>query len=220
MVNVSDIYKSYGKNRILSGASLTAKPGELVALVGKNGCGKSTLLQIMAGTMKADSGMISYFERSDRKIFEKFTGFVPQNDPLLEDLSVYDNLRFWAAGKEIDTEYLKLFELEDLLKVKVSTLSGGMKRRLSIACSLERKPPVMLMDEPSSALDFYYQESIHSWMLDFKKRNGIIIFSTHNETEILISDVVYIFEDGILKRIEKENINMNDIRNSFLISDK
>ena len=224
MVKANDLYKSYGKNEVLKGASLEASPGSITALVGRNGCGKSTMLQILAGTLKADKSSISFFgndANKDKSYFSKYVGYVPQEDPLFEELSVSDNLKFWAAGsKNIDKSIIDRFELTDLLKTKVSNLSGGMKRRLTIACTLQRTPPVLLLDEPTSSLDLYYQESISNIMKEFVSHGGTIIMSTHNEREILLSDVIYLFEDGTTKRISKDDINMNDIRKSFLIQNK
>jgi ABC-2 type transport system ATP-binding protein len=224
MVKAKDLYKSYGKNEVLKGASIEASPGSITALVGRNGCGKSTMLQILAGTLKADKSDISYFGNDvikDKSYFAKYVGYVPQDDPLFEELSVSDNLKFWAAGsKNIDKSIIDRFELTDLLKTKVSNLSGGMKRRLTIACTLQRTTPVLLLDEPTSSLDLYYQESISKIMKEFVSHGGTIIMSTHNEREILLSDVIYLFEDGTTRRISKDDINMNDIRKSFLIQNK
>ncbi|MBP5309448.1 MAG: ABC transporter ATP-binding protein [Lachnospiraceae bacterium] len=224
MVKAEDLYKSYGKNEVLKGASLEASPGTITALVGRNGCGKSTMLQILAGTLKADKSSIVFFGNDtskDKSYFSKYIGYVPQDDPLFEELSVSDNLKFWAAGsKSIDKSIVDRFELKDLLKTRVSDLSGGMKRRLTIACTLQRTPPVLLLDEPTSSLDLYYQESISNIMKDFVSHGGTIIMSTHNEREIMISDVVYLFENGKTTRISKEDLDMNDIRKSFLIQDK
>ena len=224
MVKAKDLYKSYGKNEVLKGASIEASPGTITALVGRNGCGKSTMLQILAGTLKADKSSICFFGNDvskDKSVFSKYVGYVPQDDPLFEELSVSDNLQFWAAGsKNVDKSIIDKFELKELLKTKVRDLSGGMKRRLTIACTLQRTPPVLLLDEPTSSLDLYYQESISNIMKDFVSHGGTIIMSTHNEHEIVLSDVIYLFEDGKTTRILKDTLDMNDIRRSFLIQDK
>ena len=200
MLKAENIYKSYGKKEVLKGAGITVAPGQIAALVGKNGCGKSTLIQILSGTLKPDRDENTFFGKnplSDKRLFAKFIGYVPQDNPLFEELTVKDNLRFWAGGlKDTDRGVLKNFELEDIMKNKVSELSGGMKRRLAIACVIQRKPPIVILDEPTSSLDLFYQETIRAWMKDYAAHNGTVILSTHYEQEIECADSVWIFNDG------------------------
>ena len=77
------------------------------------------------------------------------------------------------------------------MKMPVQKLSGGMKRRLSIACALAKWPPILLLDEPTTALDLYYKDRIQSWIREYKKMNGIVIMTTHDEKEIMESDNVW-----------------------------
>lgn len=210
MIQLSQIRKRYGKKKILEDISFQANPGEAVAIVGKNGCGKSTLLQIMAGILKADSGSINYFNhsaRGNRKVFRQFCGYVPQENPLIEELSVEDNLRLWGGGKDSHTlELVTRFELGQMLKTPVEKLSGGMKRRLSIACALLQSPPILLLDEPTAALDIYYQNSIQHWMEEYREKKGIIVMTTHDEQEILWADRCLLLGKGRIEEVfEKEN---------------
>ena len=104
MIEVSHIKKKYGKKQILTDISFQVECGECVAVVGKNGCGKSTLLQIMAGILRADGGSIRYFGQDtgkDKKAFRKYCGYVPQDNPLMEELTVKDNLKLWERGKTL-----------------------------------------------------------------------------------------------------------------------
>lgn len=223
MLVVSGITKKYGRSQILKDVSLSVKAGEIVAIIGKNGCGKSTLLKIIAGVLKPDSGNITYYNRDalkDNKVFSKFAGYVPQDNPLMEELTVKDNLLFWSMSKDIDKDVLEEFDLEEILNKKVSSLSGGMKRRLSIATTVINRPPVLILDEPTSSLDLYYQKCIMDALLDIKKKDGMVLMSTHNESEILMADRVYVFDDGGLTGYDKSQLNLNEIRSRFLISDK
>lgn len=219
MVLAKDIYKKYGKHEVLKGASIEAVSGDIIALAGKNGCGKSTFLQILAGTMKSDKGDISFYGKEaikDRHNFLKYVAYIPQDDPLFFNLTVKDNLDFWAGGiKDPDKSVIETFELTDLLKTKVSKLSGGMKRRLSIACMVQRKNPIVLLDEPTSSLDPYFQKSITDWMISHKEHGGTIIFSTHHEHEMLLADKVCFFNDGKIESIPKENMSIDVIRGRF-----
>ena len=108
-IEVRDIHKSYRRCEVLRGASFYAEHGECIGIVGANGCGKSTLLGILSGSSKAESGHIFYDNHDamkERGTFLRYTGFVPQDNPLLSHLSVYDNLRFWycETGRRIDDD--------------------------------------------------------------------------------------------------------------------
>ena len=223
MVRVSNISFKYGKKDIFNNASIEAMPGQIVASVGKNGCGKSTLLKIMAGILKPAGGEIEFWGGNalkKKKLFEKYIGYVPQENPLLEELTVSDNLKFWAGGKrKVNMDIVQEFELSDILDKKVKDLSGGMKRRLAIACVIQRMRPCVILDEPTSALDIYYQHSIAQILKEHIKRNGIIIMSTHNENEIMMADVVYVIADGCTSRLEKNDVNINEIRNMFFVNE-
>ncbi|MGN1314293.1 MAG: heme ABC exporter ATP-binding protein CcmA [Lachnospiraceae bacterium] len=203
MIQVSQVKKNYGKKRILEEISFQVCAGEAAAIVGRNGCGKSTLLQVLAGIEKADGGSISYFTHpvsEDRRAFKRFCGYVPQENPLMEELSVRDNIRLWGGGKEPRTkEIISRFELGELLKTPVEKLSGGMKRRLAIACALFHAPPILLLDEPTAALDYYYRDSIREWMEEYRNGGGIIVMATHDEKEISWADKCLLMEKGRLK---------------------
>lgn len=216
MIEVSHIKKKYGKKQILQDISFRVECGECVAVVGRNGCGKSTLLQIMAGILKADGGSIRYFGQDtgkNKKAFRKYCGYVPQENPLMEELSVKDNLKLWGAGKNAASEkVIRQFQLEEILSVPVEKLSGGMKRRLSIACALLGWPPVLLLDEPTTALDIYYQENVRQWMGEYRKMNGIIVMTTHEEQEILMADRCLVMNDGKMLELVEDDICMQKIR--------
>ena len=181
MIEVTQIRKSYGKKKVLSDITFQVKPGECVAIAGKNGCGKSTLMQIMAGILKPDGGELCYF--------------------------VQDNLKLWGGSHNANTkELVAQFQVEDLLQTEVSKLSGGMKRRLSIACALVENPPFLLMDEPTTALDLYYKESIHQWMKTYQQKNGIILMTTHDESEIRNADRCLFMDEGKVQELDAEDI--------------
>jgi ABC-2 type transport system ATP-binding protein len=207
MIEVSHIQKKYGKKQILTDISFTAAPGECIALVGRNGCGKSTLLKILAGVMDPDGGEIVYYGKNTIRGRREFCGYLPQENPLMEELSVRDNLRLWEGKHRTAMEtVIAQFGLSDILKQKVKTLSGGMKRRLSIACALMKMPAVMIMDEPTTALDLYYKESIQVWMQQYLKGNGIVVMTTHDEGEIAQSDRCLLMKDGVLSEVDKTEV--------------
>lgn len=216
MIEVFQIRKNYGKKQVLKDISFQAKSGECVAIIGSNGCGKSTLLQILAGVMKADSGTVKYFSQTagnDKNIYQKFCGYVPQENPLIEELTVKDNLRLWNGKKAVFHEdFLRQFQLQELLNTPVWKLSGGMKRRLSIACAFQNHPPILLLDEPTTALDLYYKSEIQDWLLKFRRMNGIIVMTTHDEREIMSADRCLLMKNGILTELNKEELSISTIK--------
>ncbi len=210
MVEVRDIRKSYGRKLVLDGVGFSAGPGEQIALVGRNGCGKSTLMQIMAGLIKADSGTVSYFGKDtlSGRGFSHTVGYLPQENPLIEELSVADNISLWSGVRvKPEDEVVKMFHLKDMLRDPVYKLSGGMKRRVAIACACVHMPPVMLMDEPTAALDIYYRLEVRKWMKQYREMNGTIITVTHDSDEMSDSTRCLLIEDGIIKEYEEEKKN-------------
>jgi ABC-2 type transport system ATP-binding protein len=202
MLEVRDITRAYGKNKVLKGISFDAAPGDQIAIIGRNGSGKSTFLRILAGIDKPAEGTITFWgHRADKEksVFRQFTGYLPQDNPLLDELNVQDNISLWSGrGGSPSEELIREFFLDDILKKKVSQLSGGMKRRVAIACACVGNPPVLIMDEPTAALDIYYKKEIRTWMKNFRQGNGIIVVATHDELEMNDSTKVFSMENGVL----------------------
>lgn len=216
MIELEQISKKYGKKQILSNVSFQVNCGECVAIVGENGCGKSTLLQIMAGILKPDSGKVLYFANDvlrNKKLLKKYCGYVPQENPLMEELTVKDNLLLWGWNpKQPNAKVIEQFQLQDIMNKTVMTLSGGMKRRLSIACALIQNPPIVLLDEPTTALDIYYKESVQEWISQYLKNNGIVVMTTHEEGEIRKADRCMVMVNGGLEDVSDPSIRMQKIK--------
>ena len=161
MIEIENLTSAYGRKNVLQGVSFEAERGDCIGIVGPNGCGKSTLLSILAGVLKPSSGTIRYYGKNaleNQVVFRKMTGYVPQENPLMPELSVYDNLRLWypdkkELAKELEEGFLRILGISEFLKMPVSKLSGGMKKRVSIGIALAGMPPVLILDEPSAALD-------------------------------------------------------------------
>ena len=210
-MKVSHIRKFYRKKAVLEDVSFTARPGERIAMIGRNGCGKTTLMKILAGIIKPDAGALEYFGQNpfrQRGGFLKLCGYVPQEDPLIEELTVKDNLKLWGQKKCLsDQRLMEMFDLNPILKVQVRKLSGGMKRRVSIACAISQWPPILLMDEPTAAVDLYYKQVLWQWMEQYTALNGILILSTHEEREIRDSQRCLLLEQGQLRELKEEFIS-------------
>ena len=204
-IKIENIRKSYGKNKILDGVSFSAKNGECIGIIGGNGCGKSTLLSILALVRKADGG--SFFVSGEdilpgkaKKDKKALIGYVPQGTPLIEELSALDNLRLWYdkedLRRELEDGTLKMLGIDSFLKTPVRKMSGGMKKRLSIGCSVAKNPPILLMDEPTAALDLICKEQIREYMTGHKKKGGILILTTHDERELALCDRLFVIKNG------------------------
>lgn len=191
-IKIDKVSKKYGKQIVLNELSLDIEDGECIGLVGRNGCGKTTLLSILAGIEKPTSGRVVFADKRYR------VGYLPQVNPLLEDMSVGDNLKLWADNKRNYSMALKEYELVGIEKKRVSTLSGGMKRRLSIACALVNKPDLLIMDEPTSALDIVYKDIIHKIVQVYQKNGGTIIMVTHEMEEMQMCDHIYTIVNGAI----------------------
>jgi ABC-2 type transport system ATP-binding protein len=150
MLQMTDVTFSYGSRKILSALSLQAPPGECLVIAGPNGSGKSTLLALLAGVLTPDSGAV----RTDGRV-----GYVPQGIALFGDMTVEENLRFFAGLARSPIPSPLPFGLEARLHTRVDRLSGGTQRQVSIACALPGDPEVLLLDEPCAGLDLPYAGS-------------------------------------------------------------
>ncbi len=205
-IEVKGIAKKYKGKRVLRDINFTAEEGKCIGILGANGSGKSTLLSILAGIQRADKGQfvcddVELLHNAKRR--SQVVGYVPQGTPLIEELTAKDNLRLWydaeAMNRELEAGVLKLLGIGEFLKVPVTKMSGGMKKRLSIGCAMAAKPPILLLDEPTSALDLACKESIASYLRHYKQEGGILLLTTHDVMELSLCDEWYIIKDGVLE---------------------
>ena len=205
-IEVSGIKKAYRKKTVLREVAFSAQTGSCIGIVGSNGSGKSTLLSILAGVRRADSGSFFYdgvdLLRRPGTI-SKVLGYVPQGDPLMEELNAWDNLRMWYDRETLKNSLaggaLKMLGIGDFLKTPVHRMSGGMKKRLSIGCAVVSGPGILLLDEPSAALDPVCKERIRFYLESYKKEGGIILMVTHDAQDLELCNECYILKDGVLR---------------------
>jgi ABC-2 type transport system ATP-binding protein len=188
MLEIKNLSKAYKKKQVLKNISLSAHDGEIIGIVGANGSGKSTLLFALA----------SLFPES---------AYVPQDSVLIEELSGLDNLRLWYEKSSLKSALssespLQILGLNSLLNMTVSKMSGGMKKRLSIACALAKNSKILLLDEPGSALDIPCKEKLHEYYKKFALEGGIIILSSHDYEELSLCTRLLVLKDGFLSPYE------------------
>lgn len=204
-IEIKNIEKRYRNKQVLHDISFCAEGGNCIGILGANGSGKSTLLSILAGVLKRDAGEFLFngedLFRNNKKRAQ-LVGYVPQGTPLIEELTAKDNLLLWydsaSMKQELQTGVLKMLGIHEFLKVPVNRMSGGMKKRLSIGCAMAKRPPVMLLDEPTAALDLVCKESISEYLKLYKQSGGLLLLTTHDVTELALCDQCYIIKEGRL----------------------
>jgi ABC-2 type transport system ATP-binding protein len=189
---VEGAVKRYGDVQALAGASLSLQAGELVGLLGPNGAGKTTMINAIAGRLKLDAGAVRLFGRTlAREDRRPELGVVPQELALYPLLTARENLEAFGKLYGVTSAELKgrvdwaleWSDLEDRAREPTKKFSGGMKRRLNIACGLVHNPAIVLLDEPTVGVDPQSRERIYE-MLDALRRAGVsILLTTHHLEE-------------------------------------
>ena len=203
---IIEIKKKYGRNEVLRGASFRMQSGRCVGILGTNGCGKSTLLKILAGVLAPDGGQFLRDGQDllrDGSLRAKTVGYVPQGTPLMEELSARDNLRLWytpeAMERSLESGVLRQLGVQEFLRTTAGKLSGGMKKRLSIGCAMAKDPEILLLDEPTAALDLVCKEQILNTFDAFRSRGGALVMVSHDQWELTMCDNWLHLRDGVLQ---------------------
>ena len=204
---VKNIDYSYRNNHVLDHLDFTLPLGESIAILGANGSGKSTLLSILAGARKCKGAEMLYDGCDLLKSATKrsqLIGYVPQSDPLMPDMSVRDNLLLWFHGKKsefeaaLQTPSIQMLQLDSFLRKRVNALSGGMRKRVSLATALINDPQILIMDEPAAALDLCYKAEIRDYLQQFHRDGHTLILTTHDEEDLSIISRLYLLRGGKL----------------------
>jgi ABC-2 type transport system ATP-binding protein len=198
MLRADGLSKAYGRRRALHDVSFGAAPGELLAVIGPNGAGKTTLLQILAGALAPTAGTVSLDRRH--------VGWVPQQPAIYTKLSVRENLRLFARLERVADvagaveRMLDQTGLRERAGDPVGTLSGGNQQRVNIAVGLLGDPTVLLLDEPSAALDPRQRERLWQFVGGLACAGGTtVIYTTHNVAEAeRYADRLLVLADGEL----------------------
>jgi ABC-2 type transport system ATP-binding protein len=204
-VEIKNLFKDYGKFRALDNITLNVPEGAIYGLVGPNGAGKTTLIKTLVGTLRPTKGQVKILgldPLQDKWKLRRQIGYMPQAPALYDDLSAKRNILFFGAAQDVPdiekktNEILKFAELSNRANDLVRTFSGGMKKRVSLCCSLIHQPKIVFLDEPTAAIDPHLK--IQSWNL-FRQlaKTGVTLFiSTHLMDEALLCDKVTIIGNG------------------------
>jgi len=231
ILRVHNLDKSYGEKKVVDEISFDVKKGEILCFLGPNGAGKSTTINILCGILGYNNGEIEYNNKNVKKCmneFKKKLGVVPQDLAIYEDLSAEQNVQFFASlyglkGNNLKAKADKALEFVGLLerkKDKASTFSGGMKRRLNIACAIAHAPELLIMDEPTVGIDPQSRNHILTSIKKLSKHGMTILYTTHYMEEVEeISTRILIMDDGsIIAEGTKESLkaDISDVR-QFII---
>ena len=205
VLQVNGLRKSYGTRLAVADVSLHVRAGEVLGLLGPNGAGKSTTVSIISGLTAADAGSVTVGGAtlaSDEFAFKRRIGLVPQELALFEDLPALANIELFGAlyGLPKATlrrramDVLAMVGLTDRARDKPATFSGGMKRRLNIACALVHNPDVLLLDEPTAGVDPQSRNAIFENLELLKRQGKALVYTTHymEEAERLADRIVII----------------------------
>lgn len=195
VVEVKGLVKQFKGNTAVNGVDLCVEEGEIFGLLGPNGAGKSTTLNTVLGLLRADGGTVKLFDKDFQhhgKEIKQQVGYVPQDFAFFETLSALDNVTYWgklynlkgAELKKAVKEALEFTGLWERRKDRSKTFSGGMKRRLNIACAVVHKPKLLLMDEPTVGVDPQSRNNILESIKKLNKQGTTVIYTSHYMEEI------------------------------------
>jgi len=182
-VDVSDVSRSFGSIKALDGVTLRVRRGEIYGLLGPNGAGKTTLIRLICGLLEAQAGTVTVLgQRMPNVGVLRQIGYMTQQAALYPSISVEENVRFFAAinGSEDGVDQaLELVHLSERRGSVVSTLSGGMRQRCSLACALVHRPELLLLDEPTVGVDPQLRVQFWDYFRRLAAAGTTIIVSSH-----------------------------------------
>jgi ABC-2 type transport system ATP-binding protein len=218
IIEIEDLMKHYGEVKAVDGVSFSVEKGETFGLLGPNGAGKTTLMEILCGLRRLDKGKatINGFDltKDSRKV-RAMIGFCPQETLLYDLLNVRENLAFSASLYSLSSKLFKerlefsakVLGVGEFLNRRVQQLSGGMKRRANLACSIIHDPPIVILDEPTVGFDPTIKREFWEMIRSLKGYGKTILLSTHDMYEAdEICDRVAIMEKGKIAALDQPHI--------------
>lgn len=219
IVKVDGLVKRYGKLVALDYLSFEVKEGEIFGLLGPNGSGKTTAINCILSLLKYDKGAIEIFGNTmgpDANDIKRNIGIIMQNVAVFDELTVYENISYFCSLyvndnkkiKELTEEAIRFVSLEDYKKFYPKKLSGGLLRRLNIACGIVHKPKLIILDEPTVAVDPQSRNKILEGIKKLNEEGATIIYTTHymEEVEMLCNNIAIIDRGKVIAQGSKEEL--------------
>lgn len=210
IVEIKDVIKRYGDRIAVDNMSMNVREGEILGLLGPNGAGKTTLINSIIGITEINSGEIKIFDQvmsQNNYYVKKNIGVVPQNLAIYNEFKAYENVEYFGRlyglkGRELKDSIRQALDFTGLWERKneyPKKFSGGMQRRLNIACSIVHKPKLIIMDEPTVGIDPQSRNHILDSVVKLNEMGSTVIYTSHymEEVEVLCSRVV-IMDNGRL----------------------
>ncbi len=202
IIKVEDLIKSFKEKIVLDHFNLSLEKGDVLGLIGPNGCGKTTSIMCMLSLLKYDSGNIEIFGKKDIQNeydIKRKIGIVPQELAVFENLNVRENIDYFCSlyvsdkneRKRLVNEAIEFTGLQGYEKMLQKKLSGGLKRRLNIACGISHKPELVILDEPTVAVDAQSRKFILDGIKNLAENGSSILYTTHylDEAEYLCNKI-------------------------------
>ncbi|MEH7458400.1 ABC transporter ATP-binding protein [Bacillus sp. JJ1127] len=218
-LEIKNLTKKFGDFIAVDNMSLSIKEGEIFGLLGSNGAGKSTTINMIAGLLRSNEGEISILGKNIKKNnrFAKMNiGIVPQDIAIYEELTAYENVKFFAGlyglrGAELKArveEALQFVGLSDKHKSYPKNFSGGMKRRLNIACAIAHRPKLIIMDEPTVGIDPQSRNYILQSVRKLNEMGSTIIYTSHymEEVEEICTKIAIVDHGKVIAEGTKEQL--------------
>jgi ABC-type multidrug transport system, ATPase component len=205
MIHIENLHKSYGETVALKDITLQVNEGELFGLIGPDGAGKTTLMRILMSLLLPDGGtahLDGLDVCKDYKQVRQITGYMPGRFSLYLDLSVEENLEFFATvfDTTIEENYDLIKDIygqiEPFKKRRAGKLSGGMKQKLALSCALIHKPKVLILDEPTTGVDAVSRKEFWEMLMRLKKQGITILVSTPYMDEASLCDRIALIQEG------------------------
>ena len=216
IINIKDLKKAFGDLTAVDGISITVESGEIHGILGPNGAGKSTTIGCITGLLPFDSGSVTYEDGQSIGKWKKNIGYIPQDLAIYPDLSAEENVRFFCSlygfkGSELKKKTEDALDFVGLLEVKrkkASEFSGGMKRRLNMACGIVHSPKLIIMDEPTVGIDPQSRNRILENVRALNEKGATILYTTHYmpEVEEICSKITVIDHGKVIASGTKEDI--------------
>ena len=211
VAEIRDVSKSYGNVQALSKVSFSVEEGEMFGLIGPDGAGKSTLYRLLATLLVPDSGSLTVMGHDtvkDYRLLRRLIGYMPERFSLYPDLSISENLNFFASlfGVSIKDNYdliAPIFsQLAKFPDRPAGKLSGGMKQKLALSCALIHRPPILLLDEPTTGVDAVSRSEFWDMLATLRKHGITILVSTSYMDEATRCDRIAMIDHGRILRTD------------------
>lgn len=211
IVSVRGVTKKYGKVQALDGLDFDVQEGEIYGIIGPDGAGKTSLFRILATLLLADDGTASidgFDAVKDYKDIRRIIGYMPGRFSLYQDLSVEENLKFFATifNTTMDENYHLVEDIyrqiERFKTRRAGKLSGGMKQKLALCCSLIHAPRVLLLDEPTTGVDPVSRKEFWEMLKKLKTKGITILVSTPYMDEAMMCDRIALMQDGRFLQVD------------------